>query len=67
MVSILKAQTAQATTVIEVAILYSDFFYVHWCFACIYAYVRVSDLGVTDSVLGIEPGSSGRTANALNH
>jgi hypothetical protein len=38
---------------------------VHWCFVCMYAWVRVSDLGVIDNVgaiwvLVIEPKSSGR-------
>lgn len=47
-------------------------FCVHWCFACEYACVRVSDSGVTDSleaaiwVLGIKPGSCGSTVSALN-
>ena len=29
--------------------IYLPLFYVHWCFARIYVYVRVSDLGVIDS------------------
>ena len=45
----------------------------HWCFACMYVYVRVSNLGAGlqtvvsfQWVLGIKPRSSGRAASAPN-
>lgn len=47
-------------------------FYVHWCLVCMYVYMQRSDLGATVScelpcwMLGIEPRSSVRKANALN-
>lgn len=52
--------------------MYVCIFYVHWCFACEYTHVRVSDSGVMDSleatmcVLGIKPGSCGRRIGVLN-
>jgi hypothetical protein len=30
-------------------IIYLFLIYVHWCFACMHIYVRVSDIGVTDT------------------
>ena len=61
--------------IIELCAFLIIYFYVHWCFACMYICIRVSEAlevelqtGVSSQViLGIEPRSAGRTASAPNH
>lgn len=38
----------------------------HWCFACMYIFVRVSDLWAVMWMLGSEPRSSGSAVSSLN-
>jgi hypothetical protein len=69
----LKACTTTAGLKIFLMI-YLFLFYVHWCFACMYVCVRMSDLLELELwiivnamwVLRIEPGSLGRASSALN-
>jgi hypothetical protein len=55
MVSLHSNRTAKTATVINPLSLkkyfcyYLPLFYVHWCFACMYFFVKISDFGETDS------------------